>query len=90
MCVVFKVEIAYYQKKLPLAALGPGTCPPCASPHHGNVQEYHTSAALSVQEGVTCLRECFASPLGALGDFVKYTFWEKKHCFQAIQVVLAL
>lgn len=66
MCVRFKGEIAYYHKKLSLAAVGPGTCPSCASPHCGDVQEYWTSADLSVQEGVTCLRECFASPLGAL------------------------
>ena len=70
MCVGFKGEIAYYQK-LPLAALGPHTYPSCASPHCGDVQEYWTSAALSVQEGVTCLRKCFASPLGALQGFCK-------------------
>lgn len=69
MCVTFKGEIVCYHRKL--AALGPGTCPSCASPHCGDVQEYRTSAALSVREDVTCLRECFASPLGALQGFCK-------------------
>lgn len=71
MCVGFKGETAYCYKKLPLAALGPGTCSSCASPRCGGVQEYWNSAALSVPEGVTCLRECFASPLGALQGFCK-------------------
>lgn len=70
MCVRFKGEIAYYHEKLPLAAVGPGTCPSCASPHCGDVQDYRTSA-LSMQEAVTCLRECFDSPLGALWGFCK-------------------
>lgn len=83
MCIGFKGEIAYYYKKLPLAALGPGTCSSCASPHCGGVQEYWNSAALSVPEGVTCL-SALPVPLGHFRDFVKYSFLVKKHCFQVI------
>lgn len=71
MCVGFKGEIAYYHKKLSLAALGPSTCPSCASPCCGDVQEYRTSDVLSLQEGVTCLRGRFVRSLGALQGFCK-------------------
>lgn len=48
MCVGFKGKIVYYHKKLLLEALGSGMCLSCASFHCGDVQEYWTSAALSM------------------------------------------